>query len=362
MICKIEFLEVSSPHAVRKSKGDPLLETDFFQQANEFLQRHFERLDANRIQFEKNWNIDHICYRVVTIESYQELKASFQAFSDLLIESEVNGRLISTFKLHRPLRIRDWSIDVLELPAPKVGKVTVQGFEHIEVVCDVSFDEIKRRFPGARYDESGLNKDFNPELEIEVDQGAVKFHHISLESVVKLESQREVFSALKQLNILKELKTYGPAVVGTFPLGLAMEFSDVDILISSGSLDTIRSKLHQLYGTEKEFKIEDDEVMSQRAITCSFIFEKILFEVFVQETVAYAQSAFLHFNVEERLLKLGGAEFVSRVKEHRRAGLKTEPAFMKALGLDFEPYSHMLRLQKASEEELRQILCPSQTA
>lgn len=156
-------------------------------QANSFLTMAFAELERKNFALDKHWHIDHLCYRTSTQENYLSTKKQFESFSKLLIESEVNGRLISTFKLPASIIFNDWEIDLIEVPAPKAGKITTDGFEHFEIVCDLTFDEIKSRYAQCQFDESGLAKNFNQELEVIFDSFALKFHHLSLESVINIE-------------------------------------------------------------------------------------------------------------------------------------------------------------------------------
>jgi len=159
----------------------------FNSQAQDFLDRLFIEIDQASIKIHPHWQIDHLCFRVNSEENYQQYKTHFLQFSDLLIESPVNGRLISTFKLHMPIVYKNWTIAVVELPAPKKGKTTIEGFEHIEIVIDVPFSAIESLYPNLVYDKSGLQKKLNQELEIRFGAIALKFHHMSLESVIERE-------------------------------------------------------------------------------------------------------------------------------------------------------------------------------
>lgn len=156
-------------------------------QALECLDLLFEDLKKHRIEIIPKWVIDHLCYRTATETEYQTLKTEFLNFSDLLIESPVNGRLISTFKLHRAIVFQNWSIDVVELPSPKKGKDTPRGFEHIEVVCDVPFSELIEKYSHLKLDLGGLSKSINPELEICLGRRNIKFHHTTLAEVIQIE-------------------------------------------------------------------------------------------------------------------------------------------------------------------------------
>lgn len=68
------------------------------------------------------------------------------------------------------------------------------------------------------------------------------------------------------------------------------------------------------------------------------------------------QRGYLHFLIEERLLKLGSKPFVNRIQQLRHRGLKTEPAFAAALHLEGDPYVELLKLQTLDEETLLKIL------
>jgi predicted metalloenzyme YecM len=156
-------------------------------QATQFLDAIFFKIQTHQIELLPHWTIDHLCYRVETIKEYQEYKSLFLKIAKCLIESEVNGRMIATFKLNQPINFRNYTIDVIEVPAPKKGKIVKTGFEHIEVVCDVPFEEIIEKYPHLNFDTSGLSKIYNQELEVNLDGQALKFHHQSLEDVIREE-------------------------------------------------------------------------------------------------------------------------------------------------------------------------------
>ena len=154
---------------------------------DDFLKVLSSQLIESNIEIKPDWVIDHICYRVSTEDEYTDLKNFFIKKNELLIESTVGGRLISTYKLSKPLNILGQKVSVLELPAPKIGKVTPEGYEHIEIVCSESFEELIKVYGHLKLDKKGMNKDINPELEIELDTCSIKFHHQTLESVIEYE-------------------------------------------------------------------------------------------------------------------------------------------------------------------------------
>lgn len=329
-----------------------LNQEDFKNQALQFLSELFPLINASGVKIEKHWNIDHLCFRAATDEAYIHFKNQFSKFSTLLIESEVNGRLISTFKLAEPLNYLDWSIGLVELPAPKKGKVTIQGFEHIEVVVDIPLAEIKKMYPASQFDEGGLKKFFNQELEIMFGKLALKFHPLSLESVINVEKNSKLFKALYDSGVLLNLKSFGALVTGTFPLDIAIDHSDIDIVVSTDQLLDLADLLKGLYGGQNGFKLE----VNSSYIVSEFSFSGFKFEIYAEKTLSCLQDANLHFLIEERLLKLGSEKFKKKIIELKKAGLKTEPAFAQVLNLNGDPYQALINIRKKSESELKALL------
>jgi uncharacterized protein len=324
--------------------------------ADHFLSRVFKELERNRFELEEHWHIDHLCFRTSSQENYLYTKKQFENFSQFLIESEINGRPISTFKLYTPISFAGWTIDLIEVPAPKKEKPTVNGFEHIEVVCDLTFNEIQKRYNHCQFDESGLNKNFNQELKVCFEDFSVKFHHLSLESVINLEAHESVFSALNSSNILSDLRPLSPLIAGTFPLNINCAGSDIDILISEDDLSLMKKTVTEKFAAFHNFDCREILVQNEPTLFTSFSYQNVKFEIFGQKTTSLKQRAYLHFLIEERLLKLGGPLFTAKVKEARRQELKTEPAFAKVLGLDGDPYQELLLLQKKNNHHLMTLL------
>lgn len=334
-------------------------EIDFRRRGERFLQRLSGQLEALSIELPPHWSIDHLCYRTASLKSYETLRETFRRFGDLLIESDVNGRAISTFRLREPFRFLGRTVPLLELPAPKAGKETPEGFEHVEIVCDETWEELERRFPSARFDRGGLEKDFNQELEVELPSAedgspaAVKFHHLSLASVIRFESNSCVAAAVAESGLLALLREYRHLIAGTFPLGVETESSDVDILLEARETDRLEELVK---GKFPEAQIRRGVHQGQASWIARFHFAGTAFELFAQNRPSVKQQAFRHFQVEERLLELGGESFRKALLRLRLQGLKTEPAFAQVLGLEGDPYEALLRLHGKSEPELRALL------
>ena len=133
--------------------------------------------------------IDHVCYRVGNSARYEHLKQQMGSFSVLLSEAFVNGRPIATFKMKNPLCISEnIAISVVEIPSPKTGTFYAEGFEHIEAVVSCRLEEFMLRHSEFDYDKKNLNASINRDISIKFPEGLIKFHELSLEKVIALES------------------------------------------------------------------------------------------------------------------------------------------------------------------------------
>jgi len=137
--------------------------------------------------------VDHICYRVASLDRYQELKEELGSLGRLLSEATVNGRPIASFKLYKPFKLNSgFAIGVFELPSPKSTVDYPEGYEHIEVVTRLSLQDVLKEFPGLDFDTRHIHHPTNADITRRFSVGLVKFHERSLEEVIA-EEQRNTF-------------------------------------------------------------------------------------------------------------------------------------------------------------------------
>lgn len=333
-----------------------LQERNFYEEGSLFIKRLFQEFQQSTENFLKpHWDIDHLCYRTSNLEKYQQVCQSLSLFARKLAESNVGGRPISTFKLSVPFRVEGFYIDVVEVPAPKTGEALADGFEHFEVVLDIPFGHLIQAMQNKGLVVSVSGKSLNNEIKVKLSSGTVKFHAMSLESLIRFEGCR-AFESLSQLKILDTLKEFDPLIAGTFPLGTYTNESDVDLILEMKSKAKLISALEENFSACPGFKITHLEVQSRETLLCNFDFKKIPYEIFAQDVPSIQQSAYRHFLIEERLLKLGSEKFFQRIQQYRSEGLKTEPAFAKALGITSEPFEALLSMQKISNVEVLEFL------
>ena len=157
-------------------------------QPDRFLKEILKNLAANQLNINDLF-IDHICFRVSSNERYGYLKAHLAKANELLVESEINGRNISVFKLKDPIKIQHWEIPLLELPSPKTGSDYQEGWEHLECVTQESLEFFMEQNAHLEFDLKGFSKPVNREIRLKFSCGNVKFHEQSLEEVIEFEKR-----------------------------------------------------------------------------------------------------------------------------------------------------------------------------
>lgn len=148
-----------------------------------FLAKLFAQLDKDGIDV-SNYVLDHICYRVGSNVRYEEIKEELMKSCELLKEAILRERRISVFRLSEPIVFEGREIWCLELPSPRKDLAFKEGFEHVEFVIDVNFEEFMSKYDSIKFNLVSMHRETNPDIIIEYDGFAVKFHHHKLEDAL----------------------------------------------------------------------------------------------------------------------------------------------------------------------------------
>lgn len=159
-----------------------------------FLDDVLARTEAEGFDLTDFVQIDHMCYRTVSLDNYFEKKEELTVAANLLGEAMINDRPITNFRLKEPIRHAGWRIDAIELPAPKPGSVYREGLEHIEFVLYDDFPTFLRKYEGKPFKLDAVDRGINPEIVLQLDDLAVKFHLLSLTTVVYIEHKLGITS------------------------------------------------------------------------------------------------------------------------------------------------------------------------
>ncbi|WP_237132733.1 DUF4269 domain-containing protein [Pseudohongiella sp. O18] len=158
--------------------------------------------------------------------------------------------------------------------------------------------------------------------------------------------------AIKECQVLELLEGYSPVVVSTIFVGLDTEQSDIDIVCQYDCQNTFASTFLGAFGQSEHFELNlNDDYLVGRFHSLGF-----LVEVYASPMLVKSQAAFRHYQVMERLVRLGGPTIQRSIRTLKRRGLKTEPAICQVLGLNGDPYQAVLSLSSSTDGQLFELL------
>lgn len=168
--------------------------------------------------------------------------------------------------------------------------------------------------------------------------------------------QQNSYKVLKELDIFNVLRKFNPILVGTIPINIDIENSDLDIVCEVYDFKEFQKTVEDRYSIFSKFHISNNSTDNETILTINFYVEDIEIEIYAQSLSSCKQNGYRHMVVEDRILRLGGERTREEIVILKKSGLKTEPAFAKHLGLDGNPYDELLRLEECSDEEIKNML------
>jgi hypothetical protein len=157
------------------------------------------------------------------------------------------------------------------------------------------------------------------------------------------ERQQKAYQVVTDNRVLVKLTPYHPILVGTIPINIDIENSDLDIICEVSDKNEFIDKLNTLFGSEKNFTIHERPKFD--AIKANLIIDGFEIEIFGQNIPTTQQNAYRHMLIEHKLLLAKGEKFRQDIIDLKNQGYKTEPAFAKLLGFEGNPYEELLKLE-----------------
>lgn len=159
--------------------------------------------------------------------------------------------------------------------------------------------------------------------------------------------QQRACEVLTKYRVFDVLQDYHPVLAGTFPIGIDVEGSDLDIICHidpdhEGNL-LQQLVLSKIMPENTDVAVENSSIGGEKSIVIHFMLEEFPIEIFGQNKPATAQNAYRHMIAEYRILQEKGEDFKQEIINLKKRGIKTEPAFGMLLGLK-SPYEDLLKL------------------
>lgn len=150
---------------------------------------------------------------------------------------------------------------------------------------------------------------------------------------------------LTDTNAVTKLKAFDAMLTGTLPLDLYLPTSDLDIICYAEDLTQFEKYITQAFGMYTSFESSVKNIRETPSVIGRFRQNDFLFEIFAQAVPVCNQYAYRHLRVEYFLLVQHGESLRQQVLQLKQTGLKTEPAFAKALNLTGDPYEALLAFE-----------------
>ncbi|WP_419902951.1 DUF4269 domain-containing protein [Kiloniella sp.] len=157
---------------------------------------------------------------------------------------------------------------------------------------------------------------------------------------------------LENLMLSSVLSEHEFHIIGTPPLEIDVETSDIDIACFVDDPDELTKFLRKHYGHLGNYIEKGKVSVPYKTQIISFEVEGWQVEFFVSNQPLEQQNGVRHFLIEKRLLELFGPSFKQSVIALKKQGIKTEPAFAKLLGIVGDPYINLLKLEEFSDNQL----------
>jgi hypothetical protein len=150
------------------------------------------------------------------------------------------------------------------------------------------------------------------------------------------------YDILTRNTILLHIAEFEPVLVGTIPINIDIENSDLDIICYWKNKTDFKTKIQSVFGNEREFKIRETQIDNQETVVANFKIDPFEIEIFGQIIPTKNQNGYRHMIIENQILASKDENFLLEIIKLKQKGYKTEPAFGLLLGLKNDPYLELL--------------------
>lgn len=147
---------------------------------------------------------------------------------------------------------------------------------------------------------------------------------------------------------------FTPTVIGTPPLDIHLPSSDIDVACFSPNLMAFHDFCRREFGPPSGMVRKNVQIGGMPTAIVRFQLWAWPVELFCQPQPCALQHGVRHFNIEKRLLQMG-PELRPMIRQLKQAGLKTEPAFARILGLEGDPYLALLDQEDWTDDALKAL-------
>lgn len=116
--------------------------------------------------------------------------------------------------------------------------------------------------------------------------------------------QKQSYKILKNIKIFKILEEFNPILVGTIPIGVDVDKSDLDIVceINLKNKDSLKNISTKNFSQFKNFKIIDT-FSTTGVVVINFFVDDMEIEIYASKVSSFETNGYRHMIIEERIFK-----------------------------------------------------------
>ncbi|WP_306354273.1 DUF4269 domain-containing protein [Flavobacterium sp. '19STA2R22 D10 B1'] len=156
------------------------------------------------------------------------------------------------------------------------------------------------------------------------------------------EKQKKAYRLLQKNQILSKLSSFDPVLVGTIPINIDIDSSDLDIICYYKNKADFIQTIFESFGQENQFQYSEITIANKEVVVANFFMDGFEMELFGQDIPTLEQNGYKHMVIEHQILMEKGETFRQQIVDLKEKGYKTEPAFGLLLGLHTDPYTQLL--------------------
>lgn len=169
-------------------------------------------------------------------------------------------------------------------------------------------------------------------------------------------SPEEARAALEAAGVFVATADFDGRFIGSIPLDLHGHGADADIVCQADDLEAFVAAMTTAFGDRPAFRAEVAPYLGRPSSIVRLTLPGLPVEIFARPEPVEVHESFRHHKAAQRLLAIGGDPLRERVRGLKAMGMKTEPAFAVALGLEGDAGLAMLDLAEAPEFVLAALL------
>lgn len=143
--------------------------------------------------------------------------------------------------------------------------------------------------------------------------------------------QQQAYALLTEHAVMETLKLFDPILVGSIPLNVGTETSDIDIICCWQSKNEFVEAVNNAFGSADCFCITDKNTDEGCIVRCQLAIHDFDIEIFGSSVPSDQQNAYKRMLAKYEIIERNGEDFRQGVVNLKRKGIKTGEAIRMLL-------------------------------